>query len=309
MTQNKKPLHIAYDDAYLGWVLGTEKVQHPSNPVRASIATRALIELYPNLTMLDPTPDVRDAIQLMNTHDVEYIKRVLNGGISDEWAGERQDLGMTALTMFAGTVRCADAIVNGSAKVAFNPQGAKHHAQYEYSMGFCVFNDFAWAAQKFARLGWNVLYIDFDAHHGDGVENLTRDNPKIVTASIHDGTIFPGTGRDGHAPEIGVYNWALEAYAGGTELMSAMHEIKSIADEFKPDIVLLAAGADGHTSDPLSTLDYRMEDYTAAALVVADIVNTHTDGKILVGGAGGYKPFDITPQIWTEVVKTIVDNT
>lgn len=303
-----KPLHIAYSDAYLDWKLGTVDNEHPSNPVRAQLATRKLVKLYPDSVILDPIPKARDAVRLMDTHPVDYITNVVNDGVSTEWPGTQPELGETALTMFAGTVRCVDAVLNGDADVAFNPQGAKHHAQYDYASGFCVFNDFAWAAQEFVKRGWRVLYIDIDAHHGDGVENLTRHMPMVTTASIHDGTIFPGTGRSGHTPELGVYNWAFEADSGDAELNEAMLQIEQLADEIKPDIILLAAGADGHETDPLATLNYSVEGYRRAAEIVANIAIQHAQGRVLVGGAGGYTPFDVTPTVWATVVSTIYNS-
>jgi acetoin utilization protein AcuC len=166
----------------------------------------------------------------------------------------------------------------------------------------------AWAARILIASGMKVLYIDWDAHHGDGVENLLRDYPDAVTASIHDGTIFPGTGRDGHEPENGVYNWALPSGAGDKEFLAAMDDIETLANTIKPDIILLATGADAHISDPLSTLNFDYPGYKAAAEVVARIANRHSRGRVLIGGAGGYQPFDHTPKIWATVVSEVYNN-
>jgi acetoin utilization deacetylase AcuC-like enzyme len=73
--------------------------------------------------------------------------------LTNEWEGVKPELGLTALKMFAGTARLVEKMIAGEVQVGFNPQGAKHHAHYDYSSGFCVFNDFAWAAKKFAEAG------------------------------------------------------------------------------------------------------------------------------------------------------------
>lgn len=305
---NKTKLHIAYGDVYLGWKLGSDGSSHPTNPVRAQIATKLLTDEFPDTVILKPNATHLDRTRLGFVHDEDYVSRVLDDGHSGEWHPDSIEKGQVALEMFAGTVRCVDAILAGEAKVAFNPQGAKHHAQFDHSSGFCVFNDMAWAARILVASGMKVMYIDWDAHHGDGVENLLRDYPDAVTASIHDGTIFPGTGRNGHEPENGVYNWALPAGAGDKEFLAAMDDIETLANTIQPDIVLLATGADAHISDPLSTLNFDYPGYTAAAQAVARIANKHSRGRVLIGGAGGYQPFDHTPKIWGTVVSEVHRN-
>jgi acetoin utilization protein AcuC len=300
-------LHVAYDDVYLDWKLGNGDGSHPTNPIRAQFALNILKEDY-DVEVVKPNADVMDKAHLQLVHDSQYISRVIDSGHSGEWYPDDKHKGRVALEMFAGTVRLAEKILSGEAKVAFNPQGAKHHAQYDHSSGFCVFNDMAWAARHFTDAGYKVMYIDWDAHHGDGVENLLYDFPDIVTCSIHDGTVFPGTGRDGHKPEQGVYNWALPEYSGDEEFMKAMDEIEDLADTVQPDIILLAAGADGHKTDPLATLQFDYPGYKYASQAVARIANKYSQGRILIGGAGGYQPIIHTPYIWAGVVSWIYDD-
>jgi acetoin utilization protein AcuC len=226
-------------------------------------------------------------------------------GRSNDWSGLQPVLGQTALAMYAGTARLVEKMLAGEANVAFNPQGAKHHAMRDRSSGFCVFNDMAWAARAFAEVGMRVMYVDWDAHHGDGVEALLYDSPDIITCSIHDGVIFPGTGRDGHKPDAGAYNWALNEGAGDAEFAAAMDDISMLADMVRPDVILLAAGADGHITDPLSTINFDYPGYHQAANTIADIALRHSDGRVLIGGAGGYQPHTHTPAIWADVVTII----
>ncbi len=296
-------LHIAYGHDYLNWRLGGG---HPTNPERATLAT-AFIEHTlgkKNVVVFEPTTLDTDIDALYEIHDRDYVNRVVFGGQSGEWAGENLELGQTALAMFAGTARLVEMMLDQDVKVAFNPQGAKHHAHYSSSGGFCVFNDMAHAANEFGKRGLKVMYIDWDAHHGDGVEELLYNTPHL-TASIHDGTIFPGTGRDGHDTEHFAYNWALRREAGDTEFITAMEEIELLADEYKPDIILLATGADAHETDPLSTTKFTYAGYEVASEIVARIAKKHTGGRVLIGGAGGYQPHTHTPRIWAQVVSDI----
>jgi len=295
-------LHVAYDDVYLDWQLGNGDGSHPTNPVRAKFAVEFLESLDP--VIVKPSASESDRDLLSHVHSDGYISKVLDQGHCGEWYPDQTHLGKVALEMAAGTIRMYEKILSGEAQVAFNPQGAKHHAQYDHSSGFCVFNDMALAAKLFMAAGLKPMYIDWDAHHGDGVENILRPYRNLVTASIHQGGIFPGTGLK-NEPENGVYNWALANGDGDVEFLDAMQEIELLADDIQPDVILLATGADAHHSDPLSGLNFDYPGYRAAARIVADIANKHAKGRVLIGGAGGYQPFDHTPKVWATVVSEI----
>lgn len=299
-------LHIAYGDVYLDWKLGGSDSSHPTNAVRAKYATE-LLSKEKDIVLVSPDVIPSDRTRVESIHAKEYVSRILDIGHCGEWHPDNPYMGKVALHMFAGTVRLVEKMLDDKVKVAFNPQGAKHHAQYDHSSGFCVFNDMAWAAKEFQRNGMRTMYIDWDAHHGDGVENLLADEPHLVTCSIHDSVIFPGTGLNGHFPRKGIYNWALDPSSGDIEFRQAMDEIEKLSHEIKPDVILLATGADAHVTDPLSTLKFDYPGYKYAAETVGRIANTYAEGRVLIGGAGGYQPFDHTPQIWASVVKTVHD--
>jgi acetoin utilization protein AcuC len=179
--------------------------------------------------------------------------------------------------------------------------GAKHHAQFDHSSGFCVFNDFALAADIATKdHGLKVAVIDIDAHHGDGVENLTRDNPSVLTFSIHEQGIFPGTGNSDE-PEKQVFNFPLNAATtglGDAGLLAGINRFIPIARAFQPDLLFITSGADGLADDPLTNLQYTVEGYTAAAQLLA---KAFPDTLMLMGGAGGYLPDSGTPEVWAAV--------
>jgi acetoin utilization protein AcuC len=112
--------------------------------------------------------------------------------------------------LFAGgTLQAIELLLKGDCKIAIHFPGAKHHAQYDHSSGFCVFADLAIAADIATKdYGKKVAILDIDAHHGDGTENLTADNPAVLSFSIHQYGIFPGTGFE-DIPEKNVYNFPL----------------------------------------------------------------------------------------------------
>jgi exodeoxyribonuclease V gamma subunit len=162
--------------------------------------------------------------------------------------------------------------------------------------GFCVFNDMAWAAKHFAGQGRRVLYVDLDAHHGDGVEALTRDEPLVTTCSVHDSTIFPGTGHDSE-PDRRVHNFPLGRGAGDAELLASVGAVVQLADDWRPQVLLVAIGADDHVTDPLSSLRYSYEGYREAARALGALAARHRT-PVLMGGAGGYQPLTHTPAVW-----------
>ena len=295
-------LYIAYGDEYLKWRLGEN---HPTNPDRALLAKNFLGEKLGEDFINIVAPEIKeyDKTNLYSVHNKHYVEDVLENGMSYEWHGINKELGRTALHMYAGTARLVELMLGGEAKVAFNPQGAKHHAHYASSGGFCVFNDMAWAAKEFAKHGLKTMYIDWDAHHGDGVEELLFDTD-IPTFSIHQRNLYPFTGNE-HVLENHAYNWALPAGSGDGHFASAIDDIVELADKYEPDVVLLATGADAHRTDPLSSLQFDYPGYVYASKKVAEIANKHAKGRVLIGGAGGYQPHTHTPKVWATVVEKI----
>jgi acetoin utilization protein AcuC len=221
--------------------------------------------------------------------------------------------------MFSGTARLVERIIAGETQVGFNPQGAKHHAQFDHSEGFCVFNDHAWAAKEFVKNGLKVVYIDWDVNAGDGVQNLLADTD-IPTFSIHGHGIYPvhsnTWSREAGDKENYVYadeehhwyNYCLQRGQGDEAFKWAIDLIAEKVAEYKPDVILLATGADGHEGEHWG-LKYTYEGYHYAAGVIADLANKYSDGRVLIGGAGGYQPYTHTPRVWANVVKDIYQQT
>jgi acetoin utilization protein AcuC len=312
-------LTIAYSDDYLNWRLGAKDGSHPTNPIRAKLATEYLVEeLGSKVTLIEPTIIAGDKERVESIHDPKYVSDVVVGGIANDWQGTDTLNGETAFKMFTGTVRLTEKILAGEIKVGFNPQGAKHHAQYGHSAGFCVFNDMAWAALEFKKAGLKPLYIDWDVNAGDGVQNLLAETD-IPTMSIHGHGIYPvhsdtwnrehdGAGNYEHSnPDKHWYNWCLASGEGDEGFAWAIEEIAKKVDEYKPDVILLATGADGHEGENWG-LKYTYAGYEYASKKVAELANKYAEGRVLIGGAGGYQPYTHTPRVWQTVVSTVYKN-
>lgn len=278
--------------------------------MRARIAYDILNQtLGHHVKTVDPVSTEGDRAALEAVHAAAYVRSVLDEGISGEWDGPSLRNAQTALTMFSGTMRLTEALIAGDTNVGFNPMGAKHHAGYDFSSGFCVFNDMAWAALEFKKAGLRPLYLDWDVHAGDGVQNLLEATD-IPTLSIHGSGIFPmgmgnhapnawGETHTWHNPEKHFYNWNIELGSGDDALMSALAEAEEIVDVYSPDVILLATGADGHEGEAWG-MKWTLDGYIEAAHTVSTWA-----GKFLVGGAGGYQPRTMTPAIWAAVIQDI----
>ncbi len=300
--QSEKEVYLIHSQEYKNW---TFDPTHPTQGRRFDHARDQLISSasQDGLSLVEVSPRLTNREELGRIHSLEYLERVLTGGKSGEWRGGRLDLSHLASLFAGGTLVALDLLLDKKTKLAIHFPGAKHHAQYDRSSGFCVFNDFAIAADIATRdHGLNVLILDIDAHHGDGVENLLANNPKALTFSVHQRGIFPGTGLESAPGSF--YNFPLRSGDGDPELLSAVDEIINIVDardrmwDWRPDLLFITCGADGHSEDPLTSLEYSVDGYVQVARKIRD---HFPDLPILLGGGGGYLPDTRTPEIWAKV--------
>ena len=303
-----KPVYLIHSDEYKNWIFDPT---HPTQGRRFNNARDLLIATAKRegIDLVEVLPRPATEAELLRVHTPAYIDEVLNQHISTEWDGERPDLASLASLFVGGTLTALDALLTGKTKLAIHFPGAKHHAQSDHSSGFCIFNDFALAADIASKdHGKNIIIIDIDAHHGDGVENLTADNPKVLTFSVHQEGIFPGTGDESKAGNF--YNIPLEDGAGDEELLDAVSEFIYVVGardriwDWQPDLLFITCGADGHSEDPLTGLNYSVEGYVAVAKRLKE---RFPDLPILLGGAGGYLPDTRTPEIWAKVAAALAE--
>lgn len=294
-SANYTPLVLVHSDEYENWVFEST---HPTQGRRFTNGRNAIVERLGNeITELQPRLATVNELALV--HSPTYINSVLMDGVCEQWTGPRMDLAKLAQTFVGGTLVALNELMSGRTLRAVHLPGAKHHAQYDHSSGFCVFADFAIAAHIATTHGLKVAIFDFDAHHGDGTENLCRENPNILTYSIHQRGIFPGTGLK-NAKADHVYNQAITPdVKNALQLVWAGLEFTNLATAFGADIIFVAAGADGHYSDRLSSLQY---DEGGVFKTMANMSSAFSATPILVGGAGGYEPDDATPAMWAATV-------
>lgn len=284
---------IVHSPDYATWVFTTH---HPTQGSRFTAGFSQIVDACRDqdrdLRVLEPVP--ADLQTLRMVHTAEYVEQVVTGHQCHEWSGERSDLSALARYFVGGTLVALKALLAGTSRTAVHLPGAKHHAQADSSSGFCVFADFAIAALIAREAGHRVAVLDIDAHHGDGTENLLRQCPDILTYSIHQVGIFPGTGLTSDFP-ANAYNWPLGEGDGDDQLREGVRDFLIRCSNFNPTLLLVAAGADGLADDPLAGLDYTIEGLARAC---AEVRVAMPELPLLMGGAGGYLPQDGTPRAW-----------
>ena len=293
---------LIHSDEYANWVFDPS---HPTQGRRFMNAKTLLTELFreknTGLTIVKPRAATKN--ELLRVHSSRYISEVIDDHKASQWSGARSDLSNLAALFAGGTLVALDALLTGKTNTAVHFPGAKHHAQYDYSSGFCIFADFALAADIATKdHGKKVAILDIDAHHGDGTENLTLDNPSVLTFSIHEKGTFPGTGNECE-PSKFVYNYPLGSNEPAQNpnkddqaLIDGVTEFSRLADQFQPDLLLIACGADGHADDPLSSLQFTVEGFGRVAKLIRALFPLL---PVLLGGAGGYLPDSRTPEVWS----------
>lgn len=204
-----------------------------------------------------------------------------------------KDFYATAALATGASIQAAEAVI-AEGRIGFNPAGGMHHAAPDQARGFCYFNDPVLAILRLRRTGWRVLYVDLDAHHGDGVENAFADDPAVFTLSLHMDTAqaYPFAGG-------GLGDWGSGAGAGyalnlpmprgshDDDFETAFAAVWGwVSDRFQPDAVVLQAGTDILLPDPLS----RFRVSTQAFLRMAARVQADSQPRLVVTGGGGYHP-------------------
>jgi len=297
-----RQLRVVWDARFSAYDFGPG---HPFSEVGRELAVRLLestVEAGPQdsvgwLREIDPAPEAL----LRTFHDATYLERIRS--VSD--SGGRWPLDGGDTPAFPGCFEASARIVAGTERAvrlvleeggaAFAPAGGLHHAHPGRASGFCIFNDPAVGIATALGAGRRVAYVDIDAHHGDGVMYGFYRSGKLLDIDLHqDGrTLFPGTGRvtetgagDGAGLKV---NLPLPPGAGDDALVPlARRVVAPLVREFRPDVLVVQHGIDGHWGDPLTQLQYTPSGYVEVDRLFVELAR-ETGGRIVVTGGGGYQ--------------------
>ncbi|MEJ2686354.1 MAG: acetoin utilization protein AcuC [Gammaproteobacteria bacterium] len=208
-------------------------------------------------------------------------------------------------TAAGGSIQGAEEVLAGH--VAFSPAGGMHHARPDQARGFCFLNDPVLAIRRLRREGLRVLYLDIDAHHGDGVEEAFRSDPQVLTMSFHMDTRYAYPFEGGAVSDRGgadnAVNVPLPRGTHDGEYRLAFHRLwPAVMEAFRPEVVVVQAGTDMLLPDPLGKFDISTQWFLALVEQVLTDCPSHEDGtpRLLVLGGGGYHPLTLA-RCWTGV--------
>ncbi len=293
---------------------------HPMGPLRLDLTARLCEALGVFDAVEVISPPVASDEMLQTVHDPDYIAKVKEASDDPSSAepayglGTEDDPAFTGMheasaRIVAGTVAMCEQVQAGEIAHGVNFCGGLHHAMRGNASGFCIYNDIAAGIQALLDDGVErVAYVDVDVHHGDGVEAIFADDPRVLTASIHESgrTLFPGTGW---ARDVGT--GAGEGYAvnvalppGTTDsawLRAIRASIVPILRAFRPQFLISQHGCDTHADDPLANLVMTVDAQRQAMLDIHDLAHNLCDGKWVALGGGGYELVDVVPRSWTHM--------
>ena len=302
---------------------------HPLRPDRVLLTWELIaatgLDSRPGVRAIgcDPAPD--DVLELVHTPDFIEATKAAGSGVEGSWArfgygpGDNPifDRMHEAGALVAGaSVVAAGAVFRGDVQHAFNAAGGLHHAMPARASGFCVYDDPAVAIAWLLREGVErIAYVDVDVHHGDGVQAIFWDEPRVLTISIHQylpGWFFPGTGgideRGGPAAPGSAINVPLPPDVGDDAWLDAFREVVPPAVErFAPEVLVTQLGCDTHATDPLAQLRLTTRAYRECARELHALAHRAAAGRWIATGGGGYQWARVVPRAWTLAFAEMVD--
>ncbi len=309
---------LLYSERFLEYNLGPA---HPLRPVRVKLTYDLLKAkgILDNATVSVVEPQAATEQQILLFHEQEYVSLVkkysqtgrglLDTGDTPAFKGCYE---ATSLVVGASLKACELVMKEGFSH-AFNPSGGLHHAHPDRASGFCIFNDPAisigYLKSKFGVK--KLVYLDIDAHHGDGVMYGFYEDPGVLDIDFHESGrfLFPGTGfpdETGAHEGVGFkVNVPLPPGTCDEAYLKAFHEVvPSMVEEFKPEIILVQCGADGHMDDRLAHLRLSTEAYREVVMEMHRLAHQLCNGRLLIFGGGGYTLANV-PRVWALAFATL----
>lgn len=302
--------------------------EHPMSPLRVDLTMRLAEDLgllagAPGSvgTLRRIAPPIATDDQIAAVHTPDLIEAVTRMGLDPTGVDTAHGLGSDDNPAFRGmheagahvvgaTLEAMRQVWTGESLHSANIMGGLHHAMPGYSSGFCIYNDVAVGIQWLLDQGaQKVAYVDVDVHHGDGVEKVFWDDPRVLTISLHETgqVLFPGTGfaQDQGGPDAkgSAVNLALPPGTSDAGWLRAFHAVvPQILREWGPEILVTQHGCDSHMEDPLAHMMLSIDGQRAAYLALHDLAHELTGGKWVATGGGGYELVDVVPRAWTHLL-------
>ncbi len=271
---------------------------HPERPDRVRVLNR-VFEAEPFATLAREQAPMAAREDIIRVHPEDFLDALEAAAPAEGLVRIDGDTVMSPGTFEAisrgvgGAVLAVDEVLGGKVSNAFvsmRPPG--HHAETRTPMGFCLFNNVAIAArhaQKVHGIG-RVAIVDFDVHHGNGTQEIFWSDPSVMYASTHQMPLFPGTGSVGErGTSDNIVNAPLRSGDGGEAFREAFESrILPRLAAFGPELLIISAGFDAHTRDPLANINLLEDDFTWVTKKLMDLADTQCGGKLVSVLEGGY---------------------
>jgi acetoin utilization deacetylase AcuC-like enzyme len=271
-------------------------MHHPESPERLKAVLDALDASGFGGQLEEHEAPMARAGELARVHAELHIDTVRASAPDEDYAFLDPDTSMNRMSLSASlraagaVVRATDLVMGGEATRAFcavRPPG--HHATPVRAMGFCIFNNVAvGAAHALEHHGLErVAILDFDVHHGNGTEDMFRDDPRVMFCSTFQHPYYPFCGADTRSGNV--VNVPLPAMTGSAAFRAAVERTWLPAlERFEPQLVMVSAGFDAHREDPLAHLQLEDDDYEWITRRIEEVAERHAEGRIVSTLEGGY---------------------
>lgn len=292
--------------------------EHPFGPARhqAFLDGMQVSGLMSRVEWIDPVQCEQHRLQ--HFHTSEYIDKVSNaseqgtGYLDNGDTPARKGIYEAAATVVGSVIHMVDTIMEGQYTRGFVPIAGLHHGYRDHCSGFCVFNDCAIAIEQLRKQYGltKILYVDIDAHHGDGVFYNYESDSNVYIVDFHeDGRfLYPGTGdsdESGTGPAKGTKrNYPMPIRANDSLFYEKWQEAEAFIRSIEPEFIILQCGADSMKGDPITHMEYSESTFELAAQSLCHIADEYCDGKLLALGGGGYNMDNIS-RAWPRVVKAM----
>ncbi len=313
-------VRVAWDETLTRYNFGPG---HPLSPVRLDLTMRLARSLgvldYPHVTVAASPPAADDVLR--SVHGSGYIEAVRRCGADAARVEPGVGLGSGDNPAFPGMHEASAAVVGGTVDMTrgvlegrfqhgVNIAGGLHHAMPGYASGFCVYNDVAVGIRWLLEAGVERIgYVDVDVHHGDGVQAIFYDDPRVLTISLHetDRTLFPGTGHPeesggSRAPGSAV-NVALPPGTDDAGWLRAFYAVvPPLLRAYGPQVLVTQHGCDSHVDDPLAHLALTLDGQRTSYAALHALAHELCGGRWVATGGGGYAVVDVVPRAWTHLI-------